>query len=452
MSITLNGTPEKDHLQGPEGGGEVELGHIEEFLRALEQTHPEPTTPRGRGKPKVLPSLCLWAGMLTCVLRGMSSQLELWRLLSSKGLWDYPRFEITDQAVYNRLAREGVEPLEELFEHISARLRERLEPYKELEGLAGFATEVVAVDQSTLDKVARLLPSLKEAEPEELLPGKIGGLFDVRAQQWRRVMHIEDANENEKVSARELLEGLSPGALLLFDLGYFGFEWFDHLTNSGHHYVSKLRAKTSYEIIHVYYEEEETLDCVVWLGKHRSDQAAHAVRLVRFKVGEKTYSSYITSVLEPERLPLQEIVDLYARRWDFELAVKLVKRHLGLHLLWSCKQVVVQEQVWAVLIIAQILQALRMEVAARAQVPKDEVSMELLVRYMPRFAQRGLDPVKEIVEQGRALGFIRPSRRIKRQAPRIPPEQLSALPEDIELVREPRYSKRRCGSRTTPKN
>lgn len=454
MGITLHRTPHKDHLQGSGADGEVELGRIEEFLRhALEQMHPEPTTPRGRGKPKVLPSLCLWAGMLTCVLRGMGSQLELWRLLSSKGLWDYPRFEVSDQAVYNRLAREGVEPLEKLFEHVSARLRERLEPCKELEGLAGFATEVVAMDQSTLDKVARLLPSLKEAEPKGLLPGKIGGLFDVRAQQWRRVMHIEDAQENEKVSAKELLEGLPPGALILFDLGYFGFEWFDHLTDSGYHYVSKLRAKTSYEIIHVYHEDQEEgiLDCVAWLGKHRSDRAAHAVRLVRFKVGEKTYS-YVTSVLDPELLPLQEMADLYARRWDFELAIKLVKRHLGLHVLWSCKQVVVQEQVWAVLIIAQILQALRMEVAARARVPKDEVSMELLVRYMPRFAQRGLDPVKEIVEQGRALGFIRPSRRIKRQAPWIPPEQLSALPEDIELVREPRYSKRKCGSCTTPRN
>lgn len=52
--------------------------------------------PKGPGRPRVLPSMCLWAGMLVCVLRGMGSQLELWRLLSSKGLWEYPRFEITD--------------------------------------------------------------------------------------------------------------------------------------------------------------------------------------------------------------------------------------------------------------------------------------------------------------------------------------------------------------------
>ncbi len=134
------------------------------------------------------------------------------------------------------------------------------------------------------------------------------------------------------------------------------------------------------------------------------------------------------------------------------MAMKLVKRELGLHLLWGCKPVVVQQQVWAVLIIAQVLGALRMEVAARAGVEVDEVSMGLLVRYMPRFAGRGLDPLKEFVEQGRALGFIRPSRRIDRRAPEIAPERLRALPESVALVRKPRYSGRRCDPRAAPKD
>lgn len=170
------------------------------------------------------------------------------------------------------------------------------------------------------------------------------------------------------------------------------------------------------------------------------------MRLVRFRVGQKRHS-YITNVLDPSLLPLHEIPRLYARRWDFELAIKLVKRELGLHLLWSCKPVVVQQQVWAVLIIAQILQALRMEVAARAGAWVEEVSMGLLVRYMPRFAARGLDPLKEFVEQGRALGFIRPSRRIDRRGPRIAPELLSPLPPGLALRRKPRYAGRRSITR-----
>jgi hypothetical protein len=157
-------------------------------------------------------------------------------------------------------------------------------------------------------------------------------------------------------------------------------------------------------------------------------------------------------ILDPELFPLHEVPRLYARRWDLELAIKLLKRELGLHLLWGCKRVVIEQQVWAVLIVAQVLPALRMEVAGRAKVEAEEVSMELLVGYMPRFASRGLDPVEEFVEQGRALGFIRPSRRIGRRAPRIPSELLTPLPPELVLRRTPRYSKRKCGPRVAPKD
>ena len=70
-------------------------------------------------------------------------------------------------------------------------------------------------------------------------------------------------------------------------------------------------------------------------------------------------------MLDPTVLSPHEIARLYARRWDFELAVKLVKRHLGLPLLWSAKPVVVQQQVWATLCIAQIVHALQLEIAGR---------------------------------------------------------------------------------------
>jgi hypothetical protein len=49
--------------------------------------------------------------VLVCVLRGWSSQLAVWRLLSEKNLWDYPRFPVSDQAVYKRLEQGGTDAL-----------------------------------------------------------------------------------------------------------------------------------------------------------------------------------------------------------------------------------------------------------------------------------------------------------------------------------------------------
>lgn len=419
------------------------IGEIETFLRGVvEGLEPPESGYRGPGRPAVLPSLCLWAGLLVCVLRGFSRQAQLWRLLAVKGLWEYPRFRVSDQAVYHRLARSGTSSMEHLFALVSQVLRDRLLPYAERD-LASFAPAVYAMDQTTLDKVGRTLPALRDAAPKDLLPGKLAAVFDVRLRQWRRVMYIEDADQNEKVSARSLLGGVEEGALILADLGYFGFAWFDDLTDSGYRYVSRLRDKTSYSVIHTYYESGDTLDCVVWLGKYRADRARHAVRLVRFRQGG-VVRSYITNVLEPEVLPMREVARLYARRWDIEMAFGLIKRELGLHLLWSAKTVVILQQVWAVLTISQLLHALRLEVAGKAGVEIEEVSMPLLVEYMPEFASDGRDPVEAFVELGRFARFIRPSRRTRIQAPQIPPEELCPLPPHIVLEREPRYAGRRC--------
>ena len=431
------------------------VGEVEQFLKdAIIRMEPDQVEMRrdGPGRPRVMPSLALWAGLLVCVLKGFSSKLDIWRLLTHHSLWFYPRFALSDQAIYNRLDKAGTAPLEKLFCQISSLLKERLAPFAQ-KSLAPFASQVVALDETTLDPIARKLPSLRGLPKGDrrLLPGKLAGLFDLRCQQWLKIRHIPDPDQNEKLSARSMIEGLPEGSLILADLGYFGFAWFDHLTDSGYHWISRFRSKTSYEVVHTYYRHGDVIDCLIHLGAYRSDRAAHAVRMVQFKVGANSYQ-YITNVLDPNTLSIREIAQLYARRWDIELAINLVKTHLKLHLLWSAKEVTILQQVYAVLIISQILQALRLEVAGRAEVDPFEVSMELLIRWMPQYAYDGDDPIAGFVQQGRAMGFIRPSRRTVVKAPNIHPEQINPLPRDIILARKPRYGNWNRSSRPKKSN
>lgn len=424
------------------------LAQIETYLaETIPALLPEPETEPRRGRPRILPSLYLWSGLLVCVLRGFSSQLALWRLLSAEGLWSYPRLALSDQAIYTRLQREGLTPLETLFRAITAVLAQRLAPYAATD-LAPFATEVVALDQTTLDTMARRLPALRDVpnKDPQLLGGKLAGIFDVRRQQWRDIRYSDDATENEKCTARALLATLPTGSLVLADLGYFGFEWFDDLTDGDYHWISRLRDKTSYRIIHTFYQHEDTFDGIVELGVYRADRAKHAVRLVQFRRGQTLYR-YLTNVRDPHLLPVVQVARLYARRWDFELAVNTIKSHLNLHLLWSAKPVVIQQQVLAVLIIAQILHALRLEIAGRADVDPFDVSLPLMIQYLPQFAARGLDPVAAFLQNARELRFIRPSSRTVIEAPDVPIPELIPLPPDLMLERTPRYAHRNCGPR-----
>ena len=429
------------------------VGNIEEFLQqCLEGMEPDHND-KGPGRPRILPAMALWAGLLVCVLRGFESQLAVWRLISEHGLWFFPRFPVTDQAVYKRLHDAGPEPFERLFKHISSVLTERLQGLVS-EQLAPFAKQVVCIDESTLDAMSRRLPPLRRIPKGDtrLLAGKLAGVFDVRRQQWRTVKLHPNPQQNEKVSARELAQDLPAGTLVLADLGYFGFAWFDWLTDRDVYWLSRLRAKTSYKVVHTFYQRGEVFDGIVWLGAYRADRAKYAVRLVTFRQGS-TMRRYITNVLEPNTFPISSMAEVYARRWDIEMAFKLIKQHLKLRLLWSSKHVVIYQQIWATLIISQVLQSLRLEIAHRAGVDPFEVSISLLVEYAPQYAYEGRDPVKIFVERGRELGFIRPSRRTRIHTPKIPDEAILPAPPGLALTRTPRYANRKCFRRSanTPK-
>lgn len=421
-------------------------GFLQQMIGDSEIVLDTPRNPSGR--KAILPALVLWSGIIVAVLRGFSSQLQIWRLVSWEGLWNYPQYPISDQAVYNRLAEASGPPaMQTLFYRVRDGLKERLAPYAQ-QKLAAFAAGVYAIDGSSLDKVARHLPKLRPVANGDLklLPGKVVGVFDIRYQQWHEMFHLTNPNQNDKFVATQLLESIPTSSLVLADLGFFSFPWFDTLTNNGYWWISRLRNQVTYEVIHTFYQQGDLFDGLVWLGKYRADRAAHAVRLVTFSIG-KVHFRYITNVRDPLQLTMKEIAILYARRWDIEMAFKMVKRYLKLHILWSAKPQIVLLQLWAVLIIAQILHALQMEIAGLAKVDPFDVSLDLVTQYVPRLTQEGKNPVQMIVENGHRFGFIRPSRRIRIQAPEYDSSQLMPLPDGIVLTRKPRYAQRKCGPR-----
>jgi hypothetical protein len=97
-----------------------------------------------------------------------------------------------------------------------------------------------------LDQVDRRLPILRHFKKGdvELLPGKMIALFDVRLQQWRTLEYIAQAKENGREQAKALLACVKQGTLVLADLGYFGFRWFDELTEQGYSWISRVKANT----------------------------------------------------------------------------------------------------------------------------------------------------------------------------------------------------------------
>ena len=397
-----------------------------------------------RGRPARLSQLHLCLGIVLAGLRGFGSQLAFWRMLCMQPIGPFEPVHVVDQAVYNRLER-AAGLMAAFFEQVSALLRQQLEGLADA-SLAPFATQVLALDESKLDAVGRWLPQLRgvRAGDSALLAGRISALFDVRLQQWVRVALLQEASANCKLYASQMLAGLASGTLLLFDRGYLSFPFFDELSEQGLYWISRYANEVSYELRHVLYQGDGVLDAIVLLGCYRSDQAKYPVRLLQFFCQGRRYR-YLSNVLDPQLLPVAEVARLYGRRWDIELAFRVLKEHLQLSQLWSAKWEVLCVQLWCGLLLAQLFHGLQVQLAAQAGVDPFDVSIDVLVDVVPTLLGQGIAPLPYLRQWGEHLGVIRPSRRLAVETPFIDASWITAAPASALQPREKaRYAQRKC--------
>ncbi len=423
------------------------------FLQTLLSTVPPASlssqAPRGRGRPQTLSNDHLWLALLVAILQGGTSFAKIWRLITWTGVGHWPILELSRAAIRKRLLHANLDSLHDLLTRVSAALLPWTSPFQQC-SLAPFATDVLALDQSTLDAVRRCCQDVREEAKDSprLLVGKLAGFFDVRRQQWVRLLFRDDVFANEKSFVEELLAGIQPGTLILTDLGYFSFPWFDLLGDLGCWWLSRLREKTSYTLVHPFVQQGTTLDALIWLGAYRADCPKHLVRLLQFEHQGICYRS-ITNVLDPDLLSMSDAARLYARRWDIELAFKALKGELGIHLWWSSHPILVLQQLWAALILAQVLHALHLRVAAEAGVDLFEVSLPVLVTLLAQAPARSTTEslISLLVRKGRQQGLIRASRRYQAVVPALLEPPLAA-PADLVKTRKPRYAQRKCAARS----
>ena len=402
---------------------------------ALTPFDPLVDAPRRRGRPRDLCWSHLWLALVLATLQGMHSYADVWRLLATRSVGRFAALFLCSPAIVRRLERGGLPPLYALNARMGTLLHERL-PLPCACPLAPFATQIVALDETTLDVVHKHLPALRTLPKGApgLLAGKVAALFDIRTQQWLSIQFRPDVLAHCSVEALSVLSDLAEGTLLLFDLGYFAFVFFDALTDRKLWWVTRLRSNVTYQLAHTHYRHQGTLDALVWLGSKRASQAGHMVRLVRTWDGTHLHS-YLTNVLDPRLLPLADVVRRYARRWDIELAFLTLKQYLGLKSLWSGKESLILQQLWVVLLLASLYQHLRLHLAGQMGIDPFELSLPLLLKYLPAMLEDEGGPLSWLRRYGRPLGLIRPSSRCVLHVPDISEDQLTLPPENLVLIR-----------------
>ena len=98
----------------------------------------------------------------------------------------------------------------------------------------------------------------------------------------------------------ELLEILPVGGLLIFELGFFNFLWFDAFTDTENFFVTGLRPKTAYLVASRLSRKTLSKDRMIIMRSYGCNPCKHPVCLVSVFWGKNWYY-YLTNVKDPEK-------------------------------------------------------------------------------------------------------------------------------------------------------
>jgi len=378
--------------------------------------------------------------VLAMIWRHIPGVCELQRLLATERiLWTQPT-QVSQPALSERFLTFPAELFARVLEAVLARLparsaaRTRPTPAVLARLQTRFAA-CYALDGTTLEALFRKLPALQEI-PEAPLAGHLGAVCDLVTHLPVKVWYAENPATNDKAFLPALLAWLPTNSLLVFDLGYFAFTFFDSLTAAGSWFVSRLREKTSFTVQAVLMERPQVRDRIVHLGKYRSNPSTHAVRLIEVLV-DGVWRQYVTNVLDPQRLSVFEVVAVYEQRWHIETAFALVKRLLGLAYLWVGSVNGVQLQVWATWLYYAVLIDLCDDVAEVLQLPLGKISVEMVARGLYHYVQACANgytgrAAEYFAQEAKLLGILK--RPKKPDGPSVLTQVSLALNPDLTSV------------------
>ena len=231
---------------------------------------------------------------------------------------------------------------------------------------------VLILDGSNLDPVARRL-KLLWGDAAAPMPGTIFACYDLMRGTLADLRYSHTLKKGELVSAREVVDQLPEGSLILGDRLYGTPKFLSETGESGHYGVFRRQqwahVETQEELGRFDYGDGTLEDRAVTLGK----QAKLPARLIQLSLGEKTYE-FATNVLDPEHLSAAEIADLYADRWEVERMFYDLKEVLNLHRFYCGNANAIAMQLYASAIVHTAMRIAQGRIANEASVEPEDIS------------------------------------------------------------------------------
>lgn len=200
---------------------------------------------------------------------------------------------------------------------------------------------------------------------------------------------------SEITLAQELLCWLERGMLCLADRGYYGYSLWKEARATGAALLWRVKKDIRLPCV------KRLRDGSYWSwiyppGDRRRDPAnGILVRVIEYSVQaagkHKNRYRLITTILEPEEAPAQELAALYHDRWEIESTVRELKTYLrGANVVLRSKRPdLVRQEVYGLLLAHSAARILMHEAALQGDVDPDQLSFTHTIRVLQRTLPAG---------------------------------------------------------------
>jgi transposase IS4-like protein/DDE family transposase len=293
-------------------------------------------------------------------------------------------------AIFQARARLGAEPLRALFGRVAAPLAE-----PEVAGAWLAGRRLVAIDGTCLDVADTAAnaeffgrPGVNKGEQAAFPQARVVALAECASHAMFDAV-VGSYTTAENTLARDLIDRLKPGMLLLADRGFCGFPLWSRAVATGADLL--WRAMPNMKPRHV-----ETLADGTWLAELRPSGNAGrnadplVIRVIDYQIddgrpNDATYRLF-TTILDPDVASATDLAVAYAQRWEIEGAFDELKTHQRgpRTVLRSKSPDLVLQEIWGHLCCHFAIRTLMWEAADHAGVDPDRVSFVAALRIARR--------------------------------------------------------------------
>ena len=156
------------------------------------------------------------------------------------------------------------------------------------------------------------------------------------------------------------------GDILAFDRAYIDYAKFEELTRNGVIYVTKMKKNLVYAISDdtMYMTSDGKMSYRVQYVTFTKcvkdgEDIVHKARIITYVDIKKTRAKLISLLTNDMEMPIEEIVEIYRKRWEIELLFKQHKQNFPLRYFYGESSNAIKIQIWVTLIANLLIMVLQ---------------------------------------------------------------------------------------------